>query len=273
MQGRVYTPSGERHRHQGREFRERETAPRAVRSRVQSPGRIGALWRQRADATSRNPPDRVESQSTDCVELFRGARRPSRKKAGATIIKETEDIASYQAPLAELEPLLASSVGFRKADGPDNGVPEWLANTLSSIAKHVQESGNIDREAVVQSLLGLLVAAPPLTPTRCTAEWNTGPSPHRHERRYDPWEQARGWRRLVTKHEQSDAHNKDDVGRDAATRRCQGSPSRRVVRLMTPTINVTSAASIPEAKDLNTTGRMAGLDYLYSEAGVDIIGV
>ena len=82
----------------------------------------------------------------------------------ATIIKETEDIASNQAQLPELEPLLASSAGFRKADGPDSRIPEWLANTLSSIAKHVQESSNIDRDAVAQSLLGLLVPGPPPIP-------------------------------------------------------------------------------------------------------------
>ena len=86
-------------------------------------------------------------------------------KAEATIIKETEDIASYQAQLAELEPLLASSARFRKADGPDSGMPEWQANTLSSISKHVQESSNIDRDAVVQSLLGMMVPAPlPIPP-------------------------------------------------------------------------------------------------------------
>ena len=84
--------------------------------------------------------------------------------AEAIIIKETEDIASYRAQLAELEPLLTTSTGFRKADEPNNGVPEWVANTLSSIAKHMMESSTIDREAVAQSLLGLMVPAPPPTP-------------------------------------------------------------------------------------------------------------
>ena len=86
-------------------------------------------------------------------------------EAEATIIKETEDIANYQAQLAELELLLASSAGFRKADGLDSVMTEWLANALSSIAKHVQESSNIDRDAVAQSLLGLLVPVPrPIPP-------------------------------------------------------------------------------------------------------------
>ena len=83
--------------------------------------------------------------------------------AEAIIIKETEDIASYRAQLAELEPLLTTSTGFRKADEPNNGVPEWVASTLSSIAKHMMKSSTIDREAVAQSLLGLMVPAPPPT--------------------------------------------------------------------------------------------------------------
>ena len=84
--------------------------------------------------------------------------------AEAAILKETEDIANYRAQLAELEPLLTTPTGFRKADEQNNGVPEWVANTLSSIAKHMLESSNIDREAVAQSLLGLMVPAPPPTP-------------------------------------------------------------------------------------------------------------
>ena len=64
-----------------------------------------------------------------------------------------------------------------------------------------------------------------------------------------------------------------------ATRGHQGSPSRRVVRLMIAA-NVTSAASsggatrahMPDAGGLNTRGRMAELDYLFSETDLDIIG-
>ena len=149
-------------------------------------------------------------------------------EAEATIIQVTEDIASYQAQLAELEPLFASSVAARSA-GP----------------------------------------SPTSYPTRCTAEWNTGQY-YRHVRHHDPWEQARGWRRLATKHDQSAAHNEDDGGRDAATRRYQGSPSRRVVRLMIATINVTCSGGATSA---HITGRMAELDHLFSEAGLDIIGV
>ena len=81
----------------------------------------------------------------------------AKAEAEATIIKETEDMASYRTQLPELEPLL-------KADEPNNGMPEWVASTLSSIAKHMLESSTIDREAVAQSLLGLMVPAPPPAP-------------------------------------------------------------------------------------------------------------
>ena len=85
----------------------------------------------------------------------------AKAEAEAAIIKETEDIASYRTQLAELEPLLTTSTVFRRADEPNNGMPEWVASTLSSIAKHMLESSTIDREAVAQSLLGLMVPAPP----------------------------------------------------------------------------------------------------------------
>ena len=88
----------------------------------------------------------------------------AKAEAEAAILKETEDIANYQTQLAELEPLLATSTGFRKADEPCNIMPEWVTCTLSSIAKHMMESSTIDREAVAQSLLGLMVPAPPPAP-------------------------------------------------------------------------------------------------------------
>ena len=128
-------------------------------------------------------------------------------EAEATIIKETEeDIASYQAQLAELEPLLASPEGFRKADGPDSGMPEWLANTLSSIAKHVQESSNTDRDAVAQSLLGLLVPAPPLIPPDALRSGQY----YRHVRCVESREEARGQRRLATEHASGECRQTHD---------------------------------------------------------------
>ena len=199
--------------------------------------------------------------------------------SGNCLIKETEDIANYQAQLAELEPLLASPAEFRKADGPDSVMPEWLANTLSSIAKHVQESSNIDRDAVAQSLLGLLVPAPPPIPPDALRSGTLDNTTDMCD--VETRERARGQCRLATEHEQSAAHNEDDDGRDAATRGHQGSTAGNVVRLMIAIINVTSASSgggatkahVPDAGGLNITGRMPELDNLFSEADIDIIGV
>ena len=79
--------------------------------------------------------------------------------AEATIIKETEDIASYQAQLAELEPLLASSAGFR---GRWTG--QWDAGVASKHSIINRQTRARERDAVAQSLLGLLVPAPPPIP-------------------------------------------------------------------------------------------------------------
>ena len=119
-----------------------------------------------------------------------------------------------------------------------------------------------------------------LANTIIAAEWNFGQY-YRHERCVESREQARGQCRLATEHEQSAAHNEDDDGRDAATSEHQGSLAGNVVRLMIATINVTSAISgggatkalIPDTGGLNITGRMDELDYLFSEADLDIIGV
>ena len=71
----------------------------------------------------------LETRLAELKARLHGARplaeaEIAKLEAEATIIKETEVIASYQAQLAELEPLLASSAGFRKADGLDSGMPE-----------------------------------------------------------------------------------------------------------------------------------------------------
>ena len=80
----------------------------------------------------------------------------AKAEAEAAIIKETEDIATSN-PTANSNHSSLHPRGFRKADEPNNGMPEWVASTLSSIAKHMLESSTIDREAVAQSLLGLMV--------------------------------------------------------------------------------------------------------------------
>ena len=165
---------------QRREISECETVACADRSSVQSTYRIGRCRRQElmqplesrlSDLKARLHGARPIGQQVDGLRgvISRCQKRlaeaeTARAEAEAAIIKETEDIASYQTQLAELEPLLTTSTGFRKADEPNNGVPEWVASTLSSIAKHMLESNTIDREAVAQSLLGLMVPAPPPTP-------------------------------------------------------------------------------------------------------------
>ena len=110
--------------------------------------------------------------------------------------------------------------------------------------------------------------------TRRIAKWNSGQY-HRHDRRRLAWKQRRGWRRLAAEHEQSEVHHKDVGGRRATKRRSQRPPWRRTVRLVIVTINVISAATRAhiEANGLNTTGRMAELDYLFSETGLDLVGV
>ena len=111
---------------------------------------------------------------------------------------------------------------------------------------------------------------------RRTAEWSI--EQHcRHVRCNELWEQAR----MATKHEQSETHNENDDRRDSATRRYQGPQTVRNVRLFIASINVTSAVSgsgaarehTYETGGLNMTGRMAELDYLFSDADLDIIGV
>ena len=166
----------------------------------------------------------------------------AKAEAEAAIFKETEDIANYQTQLAELEPLLTTSTGFRKADEPGNGMPEWVTCTLSSIAKHMMESSTIDREAVAQSLLGLMVPAPSSSTSRRTADWSIEQH-HRHVRRSEPWEQARRRCRLATRHEQSETYNENNDRRNAATRGYQNPQTKRDVRLLIASINVTSAVS------------------------------
>ena len=82
----------------------------------------------------------------------------AKAEAQATIIKETEDMASYRTQTRR------TRTTPHYIHGVPNGMPEWVASTLSSIAKHVLESSTIDREAVAQSLLGLMVPAPPPAP-------------------------------------------------------------------------------------------------------------
>ena len=115
---------------------------------------------------------------------------------------------------------------------------------------------------------------------RRTAEWSIEQH-YRHVRCNEPWEQARKVCRLATKHEQSETHNENDDRRNAATRRYQEPQTVRNVRLLIASINVTSAVSgsgaakehTHETGGLNMTSRMAGLDYLFSEADLDMASI
>ena len=122
------------------------------------------------------------------------------------------------------------------------------------------------------------------SPSFCTARRTAERSieqHYRHVRCNEPREQARGECRLATKHEQSETHNENDDRRDAAIRRYQEPQTVRNVRLLIASINVTSAVSgsgavrehTYETGGLNMTGPMAELDYLFSDADFDIIGV
>ena len=166
----------------------------------------------------------------------------AKAEAEAAIIKETEDIASYQTQLAELEPLLTTSRGFRKADEPNNGMPEWVTSTLSSIAKHMMEC-KYYRQRGSRSITSWINGTSPSSCTsRRTEEWSIEQH-HRHVRRSEPWEQARRRCRLATKHEQSETYNENDDRRNAATRGYQDPQTKRNVRLLIASINVTSAVS------------------------------
>ena len=85
---------------------------------------------------------------------------------------------------------------------------------------------------------------------------------------------------MAAKHEQSETHHENDDRRDAAIRGHQVPTTKRNVRLLIASINVTSAVSstgvvkenVCNDGGLNITGRMAELDYLFSGADLDIIG-
>ena len=155
---------------QWREISEYETATCADCSSVQSTDRIGSFRRQRIDATSRIPLDRFESQTAwnkadwttsrwaawSHFEVSETPCRSGDRQSGSRSYH-------YQRARGHGE-LSIPTRRTRRADEPNNGMPEWVASTLSSIAKHMLESSTFDREAVAQSLLGLMVPAPPPAP-------------------------------------------------------------------------------------------------------------
>ena len=263
---------------QWREISEYETVACADCSSVQSTDRIGSFRRHRIDATSRIPLDRFESQNAwskadwttsrwaawSHFEVPEAPCRSGDRQSGSRSYHHQRDRGHCELPNPTRRTRTTPHYicGGSQADEPNNGMPEWVASTLSSIAKHMLESSTTDREAVAQSLLGLMVPA-----SRRTTEWSIEQH-YRHVRCNEPREQARSERRLATKHEQSEIHNENDDRRDAATRRYQEPPTKWNVRLLIASINVTSAVSGSggarehafETGGLNMTGRLAELD-------------
>ena len=83
--------------------------------------------------------------------------------AEAAILKETEDIANYRAQLAELEPLLTTPMGFRKADEPNNGA---VINSQTHVGK--QQHRQRGCGAIASWIDG---TSPPAYTARRTADW------------------------------------------------------------------------------------------------------
>ena len=92
----------------------------------------------------------------------------------ATIIKETEDIASNQAQLPELEPLLASSAG--SSQGRWTGQQDPRVASKHSIINRQTRAGEQQYRQRCSCTIPSRSAGPRTSayPTRCTAEWNTG---------------------------------------------------------------------------------------------------
>ena len=293
-----WCPGGDqpRHLYQWREISERETAACTDCSRVQSTGRIGALWRQRADATPRIPPGRVESQAV----WSKTDRTTSRRIAWSHFEVPKASCGSGNCQSGSRSHYHQRDRGHRELPGSTCGTRatlcficgvsqgrwtgQWDARVACkhSIINRQTRAGDQQYRQRRSCTIHSRSAGPSTSanPTRCAAEWNTGQY-YPHVRCVESREQARGQCRLATEHEQSAAHNEDDDGRDAATRGHQGSTAGNVVRLMIATINVKSATSgggatkahVPDTGGLNITGRMAELDNLFSEADIDTIGV
>ena len=136
--------------------------------------------RQRADATPPNRPGRVECQAA----RSKTDRTTSRRTAWSHFEVPEALRGSRNCQSGSRSYDYQGDRGHRELPGPTRGsrttpcficgvsqgrwTGQWDARVagkhLSSIAKHVQENSNIDRDAVAQSLLCLLVPAPPPIP-------------------------------------------------------------------------------------------------------------
>ena len=95
-------------------------------------------------------------------------------EAEATIIKETMDISNYQAQLAELEPLLASSAGF--SQGRWTGQRDARVACKHSIVNRQTRAGEQQYRQRRSCTIPSRTAGPSTSayPTRCAAKWNVG---------------------------------------------------------------------------------------------------
>ena len=112
---------------------------------------------------------RSDNKSTDCVESFRGARSASRKrelpkwKPKLPLSRRQRTLRVTRLNLRNSSHSLLHLRGFARQMDQTMEYQSGSQTLLSSIAKHVQESGNIDRGAVAQSRS--VRPAPP--PRRC----------------------------------------------------------------------------------------------------------
>ena len=176
-----------RHLHQWREISKRETVARTDRRCVQTTGRIGALWRQTADATPRNPPEleatlhgnrttsrRIAWSHFEAPEAPRGSRSCQRGSE-ATIINRPNSRNSNHS--------LHHLRGFARQMDLTMGYQSIINRQARAGERQYRQRGSC---AIPSRSTG---PSPYSHATSCTAEWNTGQY-YRHVRRIDPREQA-----------------------------------------------------------------------------------
>ena len=281
---------------QWREINEYETVACADCSSVQGTDRIGSFRRQRVDATSRIPLDGLESQTAwnkadwttsrwaawSYLEVSETPCRGGDRQSGSRSCHSQRDRRHCELsnPARRARTTSRYIHGFsqsRRAVQHD----ARMGDVYSVINRQAHDGKQHYRQRGSRSITSWIDGTSPSSCTsRRTAEWSIEQH-HRHVRRSEPWEQTRGSCRLASKHEQSETYNEDNDRRNAATRVYQNPQTKRDVRLLIASINVTSAVSgsgaakerTYETGGLNMTGRMAELDYLFSDADLDIIGV
>ena len=281
---------------QWRGIREYGTVTCADCSSVQSTDRIGSFRRQRIDATSRIPIDRFESQTAwnkadwttsrwAAWSYFEVSETPCRsgdRQSGSRSYHYQRDRGHGE--LSNPTRRTRTTPHYIQGGSQSRRAEQWdarMGGEYSVINRQTHVGKQYYRQRGCRSITSWIDGT---GPSSCTARRTAGWSIEQHYRRVrcnEPWEQARRMCRLVTKHEQSETHNENDDRRNAATRGYQDPQTERNVRFLIASINVTSAVSgsggakerTYETGGLNMTGRMAELDYLFSDADLDIIGV